>query len=141
MATSGIDVTTGALVLAAMNGGTAVTFTGPLKVLWLSAVRTADNAPGSDTEWVAGGGYAVGTGFSGLTFAAATTGAAGASQVSSNAATLSNILNNTSWAGNKIVDSSGTPKTTFWATLGTPKTINSGDTVTIPIGQFTTTLA
>ncbi|MGZ4617184.1 MAG: hypothetical protein ACXV3F_00340 [Frankiaceae bacterium] len=138
MATSGIDSTTGALVLAAMNGGTALSITGPLKLLWLSAVRTADN--GTDTEVSTGSGYTAGTGFSGVTFAAATTGAAGASQVSNVAATITNMPACT-WAGNRIVDSSGTPKTTFWAALAASKTVNAGDTVSVASGSLTTSLA
>lgn len=141
MATSGIDASTGALILAAMNGGTALAITAPLKVLFLSTVRTADNNTGpADVEVSTGSGYTAGTGFSGLTFAAATTSAAGAAQASSNAASISNMPACT-WAGNRIVDSSGTPKTTFWAALTTPKTVNLGDTVTIPIGSFQTSLA
>jgi hypothetical protein len=137
MATTGIDSGTAALILAAMNGGAAVTFTGPLKVLWLSAVRTADN--GTDTEVSTGSGYTAGTGFSGLTFAAATQDATGAHQASNVAASVVNMPACT-WAGNKIVDSSGTPKPTFWMTLGSSKTVNLGDTVTIPSGSLTTNL-
>jgi hypothetical protein len=138
MATNGFDATTGALVIAAINGGTAVTFTTPLKVLFNSAQRTADN--GTDTEWVAGGGYTVGTGFSGLTFAAATTDATGAHQASNVLVTLANILNNSTWAGNTVKDTSGTPKQTWWATLASSKTVNSGDTVSIASGSLTTNM-
>lgn len=137
MATSGIDSNTASAILTAMNGGSAVTFTTPLKVLFLSAVRTADN--GTDTEWSTSGGYTAGTGFSGLTFAAASTGSTGATQSSNVAATITNAPAQT-WAGNKIKDSSGTPKETFWAALASSKTVNSGDTVTVPSGSLTTTL-
>jgi hypothetical protein len=137
MATSGIDSGTAALILAAMNGGTAVTFATPLKCLFLSAVRTVDN--GTDTEWATASGYTAGTGFSGLTFAAATQSGTGAAQASSNAATITNAPAQT-WAGCRIVDSSATPKPTFWAALAANKTVNAGDTVTVPTGQFTTSL-
>lgn len=135
--TSGLSAGTAALVLAAINGGTAVTFAGPLKCLFLSAVRTANN--GTDTEWTTSGGYTAGTGFSGLTFAAASTTTTGASQASSNAATITNAPAQT-WAGCIVKDSSGTPKETFYAPVSPSKTVNAGDTVTVPSGQFTTTL-
>lgn len=134
---SGIDSTTTAAILTAVNGGTAFTITGPLKVLFLSAVRGTDT--GSDTEWTTSGGYTLGTGFSGLTFAAATPGAP-STQNSNVAATITNAPAQT-WAGCKIVDSSGTPKTTFYAALASNKTINSGDTVTVPSGSWQTSLA
>jgi LysM repeat protein len=137
MATSGIDVTTAGLILAAMNGGTAFTVTGPFKVLFHSVIRTADN--GSDTEWTTSGGYTAGTGFSGLTFAAATTDATGAHQASNVLATITNAPAQT-WQGCTIKDS-GTPKTTFWAALASSKTVNAGDTVSVPSGSFTTNLS
>lgn len=133
---SGLDSTTAAAILTEINGGTAFTITGPLKVLFLSAVRAS--ATGTDTEWSTGGGYTAGTGFSGVTFGAATAGAP-STQNSNVAVTITNAPAGT-WAGNKIVDSSGTPKTTFWGTLSANKTINSGDTVTIPSGSLQTSL-
>lgn len=134
---SGLDSGTSALVLAAMNGGAGVTFATPIKCLFLSAVRAT--ATGTDTEWASSGGYVAGTGFSGVTFAAATAGAP-STQNSSIAATITNCPAQT-WAGNKLVDSSGTPKTTFWGTItGGNKTVNAGDTCTVPSGSLQTSL-
>jgi hypothetical protein len=134
---SGLDSGTSALVLAAINGGTAFTITGPLKCLFLSAVRAT--ATGTDTEWATGGGYTLGTGFSGVTFAAVTAGAP-STQNSNIAVTITNCPAQT-WAGNKIVDSAGTPKTTFWGTItGGNKTVNAGDTCTVPSGSLQTSL-
>lgn len=133
---SGLDSATSALILAAINGGTAFTITGPLKCLFLSAVRAT--ATGTDTEWTTSGGYTAGTGFSGVTFAAASAGAP-STQNSNVAATITNCPAQT-WAGNKIVDS-GTPKTTFWGTItGGNKTVNAGDTCTVPSGSLQTSL-
>lgn len=135
---SGLDDVTSAAILAAINGGAAFTITGPLKVLFLSAVRAT--ATGADTEWATAGGYTAGTGFSGVTFAAATAGAP-STQNSNVAVTLTNAPAQT-WAGNKIVDSTATtPKETFWGTItGGSKVVNAGDTVTIPSGSLQTSL-
>lgn len=217
MATNGIDATMTAAVLTAMNGGTALAITTPLRCLFLTAVRTADNAPGSDTEFATSQGYVqqVGSLFSGqaLTFAAASSGAP-STQNSNVAASVTNMPAGT-WAGNKVIDSKNTsrnvtdavlnstttitsatasfvagdvgalltgnaniptntviasvtnsttavmsqaatatvstqsvnilklnsPQTTWWATLGSSKTVNSGDTVTVPSGSFQTSLS
>lgn len=134
---SGLDSATSALILAAINGGTAFTITGPIKCLFLSAVRAT--ATGTDTEWTTASGYTAGTGFSGVTFAAATAGAP-STQNSSVAATITNCPAQT-WAGNRLVDSAGTPKTTFWGTItGGNKTVNAGDTCTVPSGSLQTSL-
>lgn len=134
---SGIDSTTTAAILTAMHAGTAVTFTGPIKLLFLSAVRSADNT--TDTEWTTSGGYTNGTGFSGVTYAAASAGAP-SSQSSNVAATITNAPAQT-WAGCVEVDSSGTPKKLFYGTLtGGNKVVNAGDTCTVPSGSLTDTL-
>jgi hypothetical protein len=216
MATNGIDSATTALVVAAMNGGTAFTVTTPLRCLFHSAMRTTDT--GSDTEISTSSGYVAKAGslFSGtaLAFAAATPGAPSTSN-SNVAATVTNMPAST-WAGNTIVDSKATPRTTgstgnttnlsttvtasdgaflssdvgaiisgtnipsntvitainsgtsvtisqaatgtatttvltinrlsgqqttFWATLTSSKTVNAGDTVTVPSGSWQTSLA
>lgn len=135
---SGIDSVTTAAILTAMHGGTAITFATPLKLLFLSAVRSADNT--TDTEWTTAAGYTNGTGFSGLTFAASSAGAP-SSQSSNVAATITNAPAQT-WAGCVEVDSSGTPKKEFYGTLtGGNKVVNLGDTVTVPSGSLTDTLA
>lgn len=213
---NGIDATTGALVLAAMNGGTALTVTAPLRCLFHSAMRTVDN--GTDTEITTGSGYVAKAGslFSGtaLAFAAASVGNP-STQNSNVAATVTNMPAAT-WAGNTITDSKATPRntsadgvttnlsttitsataafvagdvgaivtgtnlgtnniiasvtngttavmaqaatgtgssivftinklnspqTTFYAALGSSKTVNAGDTVTVPSGSWQTSLA
>lgn len=138
MATSGMDVTTAGLIVAAAHGGTAVTFTGPIKLLFNTAQRTLDN--GSDTEWSTSGGYTAGTGFSGVTYAAEGVVSNVATQSSSIAATITNAPAGT-WAGCTEVDTSGTPKKLWWAALASSKTVNSGDTTTVPSGSDTVTLA
>lgn len=134
---SGLDDTTAAAVLALLNQGTALTIATPIKCLFLSAVRATQT--GTDTEWSTSGGYTAGTGFSGVTFAAAAAGAP-ATQNSNVAVTITNAPAGT-WAGNRLQDSTGTPKETFWGTLtGGNKTINAGDTCTIPSGSLQTSL-
>lgn len=125
------------LALAALNGGTALSVTAPLKVLFLTTVRTVNN--GTDAEWSTGGSYVNGTGFSGLTFAAATTDTTGAHQLSNVAAQITNAPAG-SWAGCIVKDSAGTPKEFWYAPVSPTKTINLGDTVAVPSGQFTTNL-
>lgn len=128
MATGIADVT-GNLILAAMHLGTAVTFTGPEKLLFLSAVRANDD--GTDTEWSTSGGYTAGTGFSGLTFGAAATSAHIPTQSSNIAASITSAPAGT-WAGCIEVDSSGTPKKLFYYTrTGGNATVNSGDTCNV----------
>lgn len=134
---SGLDSARTAAILTQLNGGAADAITGPLKLLFLSAVRAT--ATGTDTEWTTASGYTAGTGFSGLTFAAATPGAP-STQNSNVAATITNAPAQT-WAGNKVVDSTATPKTTWWGTLtGSNKTVNAGDTCTVPSGSVQTSL-
>jgi hypothetical protein len=216
VATTGIDSGGAALVLAAMNGGTALSVATPMRLLFLSAVRTADN--GTDTEIATSAGYVQGAGSLyggvGLAFAAATQDATGAHQASNVAASVVNMPAST-WAGNVITDSKATPRTTgatgnttsgsptvtasdgaflssdvgaiisgtnipsnsiivtvnsgtsvtisqnatgtatttaltinrlnspvktFWMTLASSKTVNAGDTVTVPSGSLTTNL-
>jgi hypothetical protein len=216
MATNGIDSATSALVMAAMNGGTALTITPPLRCLFHSSMRTTDT--GTDTEITTSSGYVqkVGSLYSGvaLTFAAASAGAP-STQNSNVAATVTNMPAST-WLGNTIIDSKFTqrtrtdaattntsttvtsatasfvagdvgaiitaganlptntvivsvtngttvvvsqaatatgsslalavntltsPQTTWWATLGSSKTVNAGDTVTVPSGSWQTSLA
>lgn len=134
---SGIDSTTSAALLTAMHGGTAITFTAPIKLLFLSAVRASDT--GSDTEWTTSGGYTAGTGAT-VTYAAAAAGAP-STQASNAAATITNAPAQT-WAGCVEVDSSGTPKKLFYATLtGGNKTVNAGDTCTVASGSLVDSLA
>ncbi len=115
-----------------------------LKVAFLSAVRTANN--GTDTEWPAGGNYAVtagGTagGVAGPTFAAPTLSTTGAAVVSATAVTLNNAPAQT-WAGNRIQDNTATNNKELWYAplTGGNKTVNAGDTCTIPSGSLTLNL-
>lgn len=125
------------LAIAAINGGTALSISTPLKSLFLSAIRTANN--GTDTEWSTSGGYTNGTGFSGMTFAAATADATGAHQNSNVIASITNAPA-VNWAGCIIKDSAGTPKETWYAPVSPNKTVNAGDTVTVPSGSWQTNL-
>jgi hypothetical protein len=131
------------LLIAAANGAAFTTLTAPLRVAFLTAVRTANN--GTDTEWSTGGGYtATGSGSTGgatgLAFAAATADSTGAHQASNAAVSVSNAPAGT-WAGNIVKDSTATNKEAWYAPLtGGSKTINAGDTCTIASGSFTTNL-
>jgi len=104
----------------------STTYTLPLKCRFQSTLSTA-GAQG--TEFPATGGYtAGGVSLAGLFTAAASA----ASKSNTGAVTVSNAPAGT-WAGIEITDSTGTPKRMNFGpgtTLG--KTVNSGDTVTLP---------
>lgn len=111
----------------------ATTYTLPLKCRFQTTLSTA-GAQG--TEFTASGGYtAGGVSLSGLF----TTAASAASKSSTGAVSVSNAPAGT-WAGNEITDSTGTPKRmNFGPTSSLAKTVNAGDTVTIPSGSLTGT--
>lgn len=133
---SGLDSARSAAILTQLNGGAVDTITAPIKCLFLSAVRAT--ATGTDTEWTTASGYTAGTGAA-VTFAAAVAGAP-STQNSNSAATITNAPAQT-WAGNKTVDSAATPKQIWWGTLtGGNKTVNAGDTCTVPSGSLQTSL-
>lgn len=121
---------------AASGTLTIATYTGPLKVKFLSTVSTAGS---SGTEWSTSGGYTQTAGGSvgGVTMAGSWgTAASAASKANTVAVTVTNAPAGT-WIGNEIVDSTaGTNKRMNWATI-TSKTVNSGDTCTIAIGSLT----
>lgn len=133
---SGVPAAEGKRYLDAKYGGTAYAVTTPLKLLFLSAVRANNN--GTDTEWSTAAGYTAGTGAA-LTVTAnsSTTGTTGADIASTGASTITNAPAGT-WAGCKVVDSTGTPKELAYAAVtGGSKTINLGDTVAVPSGSYT----
>lgn len=111
----------------------STTYTLPLKCQFLSTLSTAAT---KGTEWSTSGGYtAGGVALNGLFTAAASA----ASKANTGAVTVSNAPSQT-WADNEILDTTGTPKRMIFK--GTPslaKTVNSGDTCTIPIGSLTGT--
>lgn len=109
----------------------ATTYTLPDKVRFQTTLSTA-GAQG--TEFTASGGYtAGGVSLAGL----ATAAAASASKASTGAVTVSNAPAGT-WAGIEITDSSGTPKRKIFGPASSlAKTVNAGDTVSIPSGQLT----
>lgn len=122
----------------ALNNGASGTFvvgtttyTLPLRARFLSTVSVA-GTPG--TEWSTSGGYtAGGVALNGLLTAAASAKA----KANTGAVTVTNAPAQT-WADNDVQDSTGTPKKMIFK--GTPslaKTVNSGDTCTIPIGSLT----
>lgn len=134
------------LLIAAANGSPFSTLTAPLKVAFLSVVRTTNNNTGTpDTEWPTAAGYtATGSSSTGggqpLTFAAATADTTGAHQVSNVAVSITNAPAG-NWAGNLVKDSTATNKTGWYAAItGGTKTINLGDTCTIASGSFATNL-
>ena len=133
---SGMPAAEAKRYLDAKYGGTAYAVTSPFKCLFLSAVRSANN--GTDTEWGTSGGYTAGTGAA-IAYGsnAATTSTTGASVASSTSAQITNAPAQT-WAGCKVVDSSGTPKElNYGSVTGGSKTINAGDTVVVPSGSYT----
>ncbi len=136
---SGLDAGTAALLIAAVNGGTAFTVTTPFKTRFLSVIRTANN--GADTEWTAGGGYAAG-GVAGpatpwQAAVQAVDGATQATNATTGAITVTNAPG-TQWQGCTIYDN--VPKPLWYAPVSPAKTVNAGDTVTVPAGSFTTKL-
>jgi hypothetical protein len=149
--TSGLSAGTNGIaqvVLGTLTAGstaTPTTVTVPLKVLFLSAVRTTNT--GTDTEWATAAGYTAGAGgttggVAGPTWNAITTnGTVGATVTNSSAVTLSNAPAQT-WAGNIIRDSAATTNKELWYAplTGGNKTVNLGDTCTIPSGSLTLNL-
>ena len=123
---------------AASGTLTIATYTGPLKVKFLSTVSTAGSA---GTEWSTSGGYTQTAGGSvgGVSLSGNfTTPASSASKANTTAVTVTNAPAQT-WIGNEIVDSTaGTNKRMNWATISS-KTVNAGDTCTIAIGSLTGT--
>lgn len=109
------------------------TYTLPLKCRFQTTLSTA-TAQGA--EFTASGGYpAGGVSLSGLF----STAAASASKASTGAVTVSNAPAGT-WAGIEITDSTGTPnRMNFGPTTSLAKTVNAGDTVTVPSGQLSGT--
>lgn len=123
---------------AASGTLTIATYTGPLKVKFLSTVSTAGSA---GTEWSTSGGYTQTAGGSvgGVSLSGNFgTAASAASKSNTVAVTVTNAPAQT-WIGNEIVDSTaGTNKRMNWATISS-KTVNAGDTCTIAIGSLTGT--
>ncbi len=127
---------------------TALSLTQPYKCCWMSAVRTNnDNVGGTtDAEWVTAGGYTQsGSGSTGgvafpvnacttATADGGTTHLAHAVNAGAGGAiTTTNVQTNTTWAGNLIKDTTATNKNIWFGTLsGGSKTINAGDTCTLP---------
>lgn len=107
------------------------TYTLPLKIRFLSTLSVAAT-PG--TEWSTSGGYtAGGVALNGLLTAAASA----AAKANTGAVTVTNAPAQT-WADNDIRDATGTPKNiVFKGTPSLGKTVNSGDTCTIAIGNLT----
>jgi hypothetical protein len=137
-------------VLATLSAGSTaspLTVTPPLKVLFLSTIRTNnDNTSATtDTEWPTyptgntnvANGYVAGTGQPAPAWQAITAGADGATVLSNAAVTQTNCPA-VVWIGNIIRDSTATNKELWYAPLsGGQKTVNQGDTCTIPSGSLT----
>lgn len=109
----------------------STTYTRPYRVKFLSTVSTAGAA---GTEWATSAGYTAG----GVSIAGQFTAAAsGAAKANTGAISVVNAPAGT-WADNEIHDSTGTPKRmNFRGGASLAKTINLGDTCTIPIGSLT----
>jgi hypothetical protein len=128
---SGIDQTTANLVLAALNGGTALSITSPIKLKLMSA-NGSDTASG--TELSTASGYTAGG--KTVTFASASAG----SQASNADVTWTNMPAVTV-VGVEQWDTAGTPKRTFWGALTANKTTNAGDTLAVLSGTLIDSLA
>ena len=111
----------------------STTYTLPLRIKFLSTLSTAGTA---GTEWSTSGGYTAG----GVSLANAfTSAAASATKANTVAITVTNAPAQV-WADNEIQDSTATPKRiNFKGTPSLGKTVNAGDTCTIPIGSLTGT--
>ncbi len=135
---SGLDAGTAALVIAAINGGTTFRGLPPFKTRFMTTIRTANN--GADTEWGAGGGYAAGGVTGPAAWAAAATAVDGATQNTDGTTGAITVTNAPSavWQGCTIWDA--TPRALWYAPVSPQKTVNPGDTVTVPAGSFQTKL-
>lgn len=125
---------------AASGTLTIATYTGPLKLLFLSTVSTAST---QGTEWTTAAGYTHSAGGSvgGVSLSGKFgTAAAAASKANDAIISLVNAPAGT-WADNEIVDSTaGTNKRmNFKGTPSLAKTVNLGDTCSIAIGALTGT--
>lgn len=127
-----------AVLDALFNGGAsgtvtlgALTLTLPYKIKFLSTLSTAGTA---GTEWATSGGYtAGGVSLSGLF----STAAASASKSNTGVIQVTNAPAGT-WAGNEIVDSTGTPnRLSFGPATSLNVTVTAGSTALIPIGSLT----
>jgi hypothetical protein len=130
-------------VLDALTRGTVaapLTVAVPLRVLFMSVIRTTNT--GTDTEFPASAGYTQGTGFnSAITWNAITTSGTVGATVTNSTAIVINTAPSTAWQGNLIRDASATPKELWYAPLtGGQKTVNAGDTCTIPSASLTLNL-
>ncbi len=106
------------------------TYTLPDRVVFLSTVET-DATPG--TEWTGGGYPAGGVSLAGLV----ATAAAAKSKASTGAVTVTNAPA-TTWADNRFQDSTATPnRKVFKGAPSLAKTINAGDSASIPAGSLT----
>jgi hypothetical protein len=142
-ATSGLSAATAVLVLNHINTGSAtgIAFATAHRCQFLSAIRTTSD--GTDTQWT-GGSYVSTAGATNgqpITFAGAATSPTLGATTSSNVVVTQTGSPQLQWAGNKVMDTSATPKELWYAPLtGGPKAINAGDTCTIQSGQFTVNL-
>ena len=112
----------------------ATTYTLPSRVKFLSTVTTAGT---QGTEWSTAGSYTAGAS-GGVSLAGLfTTAAAAAAKANTGAITVTNAPAQT-WADIEIQSSDATPKRiAFKGTPSLAKTVNAGDTCTIPIGSCT----
>ena len=120
-----------ALLDASMDqSGVAVRLsTGPMHVRYLTAIGTAT---ANGTELATSAGYTYGVGAPTVTFAVA----AASSKASNSAITTTNMPACTLTSA-EVWDSAGVPARKWWGALTLPKTMNLGDTFTIPAGSLT----
>lgn len=142
MATTGLDVTLANAILTALTPSAStttvgtVTITAPIRVRLMTAIGASDSTFG--TELSTGGSYVAGTGLS----TASTWGTAASGSITNSSAAISQ----TNMPAGTIVsvelwDSSGTPKRSLWGALTSPKTTNSGDTLTFAVSSLTLSLS
>lgn len=117
----------------------ATTYTLPFRLLWLSTLSTAGS---QGTEWTTAAGYTSSSGGGAVGGVALNgnmaTAASAASKANTGALTITNAPAQT-WADNEVHDSTATTqkRVVFKGTPSLAKTVNLGDTCTIPIGSLT----
>lgn len=140
MSTTGMDEAMADAVVTALlpTTGTATigtkTITAPVLCQFDSVITTSGTS--ASTQWVGGSyptdGVSVGTNWAG---------ASGGSRASSAAVTVTGAPA-TEWAGNELWDSSATKSRTFYGAItGGSKTVNIGDTATIPSGSLSAAIS
>jgi hypothetical protein len=112
---------------AAATGGSAVATTAPLHLRLMTILGSATV---NGTELGTGGSYVQGTGITPVTFTLTP------ATATSNINLTQTNMPSCTLVGGELWDSSGTPHRTWQGALSSNKTVNSGDTFTVPAGSL-----